>query len=138
MIAPPPSPRPAGNKILAALRGTVSPDYFSRLERVPLTRGEVVYEAESRIDYVYFPETAVFSLLSLMKEGETVEVGPVGDEGMVGLGVFLGADTSLYRVVVHVAGTAMRLSAGELKEALGDGRGRYPAGYYSTRGCCWP
>ena len=121
-----PSPRPAGNKILAAWRGPAAQDFFPGLERVSLTRGEVVYEAESRVEYVYFPETAVFSMLNLMKDGSTVEVGPVGDEGMVGLRVFLGAETSPDRVIVHVAGSAMRLRADVLKEALGAGRCALP------------
>ena len=123
MISPPRPPRPAENKILAAVRGTVVPDFFSRLERVSFKRGEPVYEAEARIDYVYFPETAVFSMLSTMRDGDTVEVGPVGDEGMVGLRVFLGAETSPDQVIVHVAGSAMRLPAGTLRAALGDDRG---------------
>lgn len=122
MAQSPQSPRPPGNKILAALRGPVLPGFFSHLDRVHLTQGQVIYEAESQIDYVYFPETAVFSMLSTMKDGSTVEVGPVGDEGMVGLRIFLGAETSPDRVVVHVAGSALRLPAGALKEALGGGR----------------
>ena len=123
MISPLQSPRPAGNKILATLHDPAAPGFFPRLGRVSLTRGEVVYEAESRIEYVYFPETAVFSMLSTMRDGRTVEVGPVGDEGVVGLRIFLGAETSPDRVIVHVAGSAMRLPADALKEALSDGRG---------------
>jgi len=113
--------RPADNKILAAVRGTVPPEFFSSLERVRLTQGEVIYEADSRIDNVYFPETAVFSMLCTMMDGDTVEVGPVGDEGLVGLRVFLGAETTPDRVLVHVTGSAMRLKASELKKALRDG-----------------
>lgn len=123
MTSPPQHSRPPGNKILAALRASATPDYFSRPERVSLNQGEVVYEPESRIDYVYFPETAVFSMLSTMRDGRTVEVGPVGDEGMMGLRVFMGAETSPDRVIVHVAGSAVRLPSGALKEALGDGWG---------------
>src|SRR5215207_761223 len=118
MIPPPRPSRLAGNNILAALRGTVVPDFFPRLERVPFRQGEVVYEAEARIEHVYFPETAVLSMLCTMADGKTVEVGRVGDEGMAGLRVFLGAETSPDRVIVHVAGTALRLPAGALREAL--------------------
>ncbi len=106
------------NKILAALSGPVVQRLFSRLERVTLTQGEVVQEAESLIEYVYFPETAVFSMLATMQNGDTVEVGPVGDEGLVGLRVFLGADTARYQALVHVEGTAMRMRADALREAL--------------------
>lgn len=122
MIPPPRPSRPAGNKILVGLRGTVLPDYFSRLDRVHLTQGEAIYEADAAIDYVYFPETAVLSMLRTTRDGDTVEVGPVGDEGMAGLRVFLGAENSPDRVIVHVPGSAMRLKAGALKEALADGR----------------
>ena len=105
------------NKILAALN-LRSEHLFSRLERVELKQEEVIYEADSEIRYVYFPETAIFSMLSTMADGSTVEVGPVGDEGMVGLRVFLGASTSLDRVIVHVSGTARRLSAEALSKEL--------------------
>lgn len=121
MLPPPRHSRAAENKILAALEREMAPDFFTRLERVSMNRGEVVYEADSRIDYVYFPETAVFSMLCTMRDGRTVEVGPVGDEGMAGLRVFLGADDTPDRVIVHVAGSAMRLKADALREALRDG-----------------
>jgi CRP-like cAMP-binding protein len=106
------------NKILAALGEEESQGFFSQLERVSLAQGEVIYEAESQIEYVYFPETAVFSMLCTMENGGTVEVGPVGDEGLVGLRIFLGAETSPDRVIVHIAGSAMRLRARVFKEAL--------------------
>ena len=108
----------AGNQLLANLDKTVYPGLFGRLETVTLSQGMVVYEPESRIDYVYFPTTAVFSILATMEDGGTVEVGPVGREGLVGLHVFLGADISPDRVVVHVAGSAMRLETNVLKGEL--------------------
>lgn len=114
--APPPSPSP-GNKILAALNQADYQNLFSQLEPVSLTQGEVIYAAESTVDYVYFPESAVFSMLSTMEDGRTVEVGPVGHEGLVGLRLFLGADISLDQVIVHVAGAAMRLRASLFKSA---------------------
>ena len=76
------------NKILAALHSSNYQHFFSQLEHVTLTHGEVIYEAESEIEYVYFPVTAVFSMLASKEDGDTVEVGPVGDAGMVGLNVF--------------------------------------------------
>jgi CRP-like cAMP-binding protein len=106
------------NKILAALNSTAQQRFLSQLERVSLSQGDVIYEADAPIDYVYFPETAIFSMLTLMKDGSTVEVGPVGNEGMVGLRIFLGADTSLDQVIVHVAGSAMRLRSDVLRKEL--------------------
>jgi CRP-like cAMP-binding protein len=103
------------NKILAAINDADYQDFFSQLESVSLDQGEVIYEAESPIDYVYFPETVVFSMLSTMEDGRTVEVGPVGNEGLVGLRIFLGAERSLDQVIVHVAGNAKRMRASLFK-----------------------
>src|SRR4030095_17183483 len=107
-----------GNQIVATLDKTLYRDFLGRLEVVRLSQGAVIYEAESRIDYVYFPTTAVFSMLATMEDGGTAEVGPVGREGLVGLRVFLGADTSPDRVVVHLAGNALRLQTNFLKGEL--------------------
>lgn len=123
MISPPTSSSPNENKILAALGLPEAHGFFSQLERVSLAQGQVIYEAEARIEYVYFPETAVFSMLCIMENGGTVEVGPVGDEGMTGLRIFLGAENSPDRVIVHIAGTALRLRARVLKEMLVAGQG---------------
>lgn len=103
------------NKILAGINDADYRDFFSQLESVSLAQGQVIYDAESTIDYVYFPETAVFSMLSTMEDGRTVEVGPVGDEGLVGLRIFLGAENSLDQVIVHVAGEAKRMRASLFK-----------------------
>jgi CRP-like cAMP-binding protein len=119
MVPLPPSSRAPRNKILAALNEAYYENLFSQLESVSLAQGEVIYEAESPINYVYFPETAVFSMLSTMEDGRTVEVGPVGHEGLIGLRIFLGAEMSLDQVIVHVAGEAMRLRAGVLKAVVG-------------------
>jgi CRP-like cAMP-binding protein len=118
MVPAPLTARSNRNKILAALTGPDYENLFSQLESVSLSQGEVIYEAESPINYVYFPETAVFSMLSTMEDGRTVEVGPVGHEGLVGLRIFLGGATSLDQVIVHVAGDAMRLRASLLKAAV--------------------
>jgi CRP-like cAMP-binding protein len=109
------------NKILAALGSAESEHLSAQIERVSLAQGHVIYEPDARIEYVYFPETAVFSMLAMMIDGSTVEVGPAGDEGMVGLRVFLGADTSRYRVLVHVGGSAARMRVEVLKESLRSG-----------------
>jgi CRP-like cAMP-binding protein len=125
MASVPPSSSTIGNKILSALNEADYLNFFSQLESVSLAQGLVIYAPESPIDYVYFPGTAVFSMLSTMEDGRTVEVGPVGHEGLVGLRIFLGADTSVDQVIVHVAGDAMRLRAGVLKTAI-SGPGAMP------------
>jgi len=110
------------NQLLVALDKTEYRELFSQLERVSLDLGKTIYEADGPIDYVYFPETAVFSMLSTMEDGRTVEVGPVGHEGMVGLRVALGASTTPDRVLVHIPGKALRLNARGLKAELISGR----------------
>ena len=106
------------NQILAALKESEYGEMFSQLERVSVGLGDPVYEANAQISHVYFPETAVFSMLATMEDGRTVEVGPVGNEGLVGLGVALGSTTAPDRVLVHIAGTALRLKATSLKAEL--------------------
>ena len=118
MIHAAPNSHPTENQILDSLNKADYQYLFGELERVSVVRGHVVYEADSPIDYVYFPGTAVFSILATMEDGRTVEIGPVGREGLVGLRVFLGADDSPDRVIVHMAGSAMRVKASVLKSEL--------------------
>jgi CRP-like cAMP-binding protein len=122
MVSPPVNSHSSENQILAALDKKDYQHLFTQLERFTLHQGTIVYEADSPINYVYFPETAVFSMLATMEDGRTVEVGPVGNEGLVGLRVFLGAETTPDRVIVHVAGDTMRLRASALKAELGNGK----------------
>jgi CRP-like cAMP-binding protein len=124
MVSPPAPPRASENKILAALGDSGTPHFASGLARVELAQGEVVCEPYARVEHVYFPETAVLSMLATMEDGSTAEVGPVGEEGMFGLAVFFGGGVSPARVLVHVAGTAMRLGADALRGELGSGRSR--------------
>ena len=110
------------NQILAALDKSEYEELFSQLERVSLSLGDPIYEADTQISHVYFPETAVFSMLATMEDGRTVEIGPIGNEGLVGLGVALGSMTAPDRVLVHIAGTALRLKATNLKAELISGQ----------------
>ena len=121
MISDPHS-RSSRNKILAAITESNYQNLFSQLQSVSLGQGQVIYEAQSPIDYVYFPETSVLSMLSTMEDGRTVEVGPVGHEGVIGLRLFLGAETTLDQVIVHVAGEAKRVRASVFKAAIVEGR----------------
>jgi len=131
MIPTAQSSRFAENQILAALDKTEYQHLFVQLERVSLVLGERIYEADGPMDHVYFPETAVFSMLATMEDGRTVEVGPVGNEGLVGLRVAMGAKTTPDGVIVHIAGTALRLKASALKAELVSSR--IPLSHYLTR-----
>jgi CRP-like cAMP-binding protein len=126
MSTTPATSNPAQNRILSALDAADYRDFLSQMERVTLSRGEVVYEPGDRIDYVYFPETAVFSMLCTMENGDTAEVGPIGREGLVGLSIFFGAEVTPTQLVVHVAGTALRANAELLKQELRSGRNALP------------
>lgn len=126
MHSPPAPHRSDENKVLAALNGSGSQTLLSQLERVSLPQGEVIYEPDSQIKYVYFPETAICSMLCTMEDGSTVEIGPIGDEGMVGLNIFFGGSISPTRVIVHVAGSAMRLKAEVLRTELQAERSAMP------------
>ena len=122
MIPPSQPSHSTENHILANLDKTEYRYFFSQLERVSLPIGQLVYEAQDPINHVYFPETAVFSMLAMMEDGRTIEVGPVGKEGLVGLRVALGAETTPDRVVVHIGGNALRLTASALKAELNSER----------------
>jgi len=72
--------------------------------------GDVVYESGSRHDYVYFPTTSIVSLLYVMEDGASAEIAIVGNEGMVGVALFMGGETTPSRAIVQSAGAAFRLS----------------------------
>ena len=122
MIPTSPPSRSIKNQIVASLDKTDYKSFFSQLERVSLALGERIYEADDPITYVYFPESAVFSMLATMEDGRTIEVGPVGREGLVGLRIALGAETTRDRVIVHIPGNALRLKASVLKAELAAGK----------------
>lgn len=106
------------NSLLAALSETGRQDLGSHLTRVSLSLGQVLHQAHEEIQYVYFPENCVISILSIMEDGSTVEVGVVGREGMLGLRVLLGVKKTPHCAVVQVAGNAMRMRAQYLDQDL--------------------
>jgi CRP-like cAMP-binding protein len=103
--------------------GPVAPQEYQRLlprlQIVPLDLKHVLYEARSPIDYAYFPNRGVASALRVMQDGKAIEVATIGVEGMLGLPLLVGANTTADRVIVQVSGEAMRLSAEALKEEAG-------------------
>lgn len=109
------------NRILAAL----PPDEYARLlphlTAVSLPLGETLYHAGENIAFVYFPCSGIVSLVTHMLDGASVEVGVVGRDGMVGLSILLGDERSPTQAVVQIADSAMRLSAGRLRQELARG-----------------
>ena len=81
------------------------------LERVSFSLGQVIYESSASLDYIYFPTTSVVSLLYTMEDGTTAEMGLTGNDGAVGIALFLGGDTTPNRAVVQIAGDAFRMRA---------------------------
>jgi CRP-like cAMP-binding protein len=106
------------NQLLSALVNKQYQHLVTHLERVELSHGDVIYTTGRNIEHVYFPENSVVSLLVILENGATTEVGLVGREGMVGLTVFLGGALAPERAIVQLAGTALRLKASVLREEI--------------------
>jgi CRP-like cAMP-binding protein len=106
---------PEANRLLAVLPEDERERLFSHLEPVSMKLGQVVYESGSRQDYVYFPTTAIVSLLYVMEDGASAEIAVVGKEGIVGISLFMGGETTASRAVVQSAGAAFRLSGQLMK-----------------------
>ncbi len=110
------------NRLLAALPTKQRARLLEKLEPVSLRLKEIVYDVNQPISHVYFPNTGVFSLLTIMGDGTAVEVGTVGNEGMVGLPVFLGADSTPSRAFSQIPGESLRMAADVFKaEVANDG-----------------
>ena len=104
------------NKLLAALPDFELVRLQAKLEGVELQQGQALYESGSTISYVYFPTTALVSMVYEFEDGASAETAIVGDEGLVGIAVFMGGDSRLGRAVVLRAGHAFRIPAHALKE----------------------
>lgn len=109
---------PLNNRLLAALSQKEYQQLAPDLTRVELQFEEILYEPGEVIQNVYFPNHGIISLLSTVEDRSTLEVGIVGSEGMVGIGVFLGVKTSLNRVLVQGAGSAMKMKAVALEKQI--------------------
>jgi CRP-like cAMP-binding protein len=105
-----PETKQSANRLLATLPKKVFQQMFSKLERVALIFAENIYNPSDIIHHVYFPESGIISLLSAVEENSTLEVGIVGNEGMVGLPVFLGVKTSNNRAIVQGSGFALKMA----------------------------
>jgi CRP-like cAMP-binding protein len=106
---------PRDNHLLAALP---APDYeriAPALELVQMPLGEVIYESGVRMSHVYFPTSSIVSLLYVMESGASAEIAVVGNDGVVGISLFMGGETTPSRAVVQSAGQSYRLKADLLK-----------------------
>src|SRR5690349_8189968 len=100
---------PRQNQLLAALPPADYERLAASLELVPLALGRAMYESGARLDYAYFPTNCVVSLLSVTQDGSSAEIAITGREGMVGIALFMGGETTSSRAVVQNAGYAYRV-----------------------------
>ena len=112
----PTPPDPRQNHLLAALPRDEYARLFPHLERVPMPLGQVLYEPGIQMRHVYFPTTSIVSRLCVMEDGASAEIAVVGNEGIVGVSLFMGGETTPSRAVVQSAGHAYRLKGQLLKD----------------------
>jgi CRP-like cAMP-binding protein len=106
------------NRLLATLCTADLARFFSQLELIDVHVGEILYESGCQLTHVYFPTTAIISLLHVMKDGFSAEIAVVGHEGLVGIASFMGGDSMTSRAVVLSAGKVIRLKSHLMIEAF--------------------
>ena len=111
---------PRENHLLAAMPVSEAERVLPDLERVALPLGDVLYESGDQLQHVYFPTLSIVSLLYVMADGASAEIAVVGNEGIIGVALFMGGETTPSRAVVQSAGHAYRLSGQLLKREFTD------------------
>jgi CRP-like cAMP-binding protein len=108
--------QPQQNHLFRALPEEARERVFPQLELVPMPLGHVLYESGDTLQNVYFPIDSIVSVLYVMENGSSAEIAVVGNEGMVGIALFMGGETTPNRAVVQSAGHAYRLKSAVLKQ----------------------
>lgn len=108
--------RPDQNDLLAALPHLELQRWLPQLEPIELPLGQVLYEPGRVLSHVYFPTTAIVSLLYVMEDGASAEIAVVGREGIIGVALFMGGESTPSRAVVQSAGQGLRLRAQAMKD----------------------
>jgi len=109
-----PTPHPRQNRLLAALSAAEYRRLAPQCEAVAMAHGDVLYQSGGQLSYVYFPTTAVLSIQYELEDGGASEIASVGNEGVLGVSLFMGGASMPNRAVVHSAGDGYRLRAGLL------------------------
>jgi CRP-like cAMP-binding protein len=109
------SHNPVQNQLLASLPSIELDRLRPNLELVSMPLGDVLYESGSQLSHVYFPTTSIVSLLYVIEDGSSAEIAVVGNEGIVGVALFMGGETTPSRGIVQSAGHAYRLGGPHLK-----------------------
>ncbi len=112
---------PNQNHLLAALPTAEFERLAPHLELVPMLLGQSLYEPGGRLQHVFFPTTAIVSLLFVLESGSSAEIAGVGNEGILGISLFMGGDTTPSSAVVQTAGHGYRLQGKLLKEEFNRG-----------------
>lgn len=112
---------PVDNGLLARLSQEELERLLPHLEPVSLELGQVIYESGDQQKYIYFPTTVIISLLYLMENGSSAEMGVAGYEGLVGIALFMGGETAPNRAVVQSAGEAFRMKTKVLRDEFARG-----------------
>src|SRR5687768_16008257 len=115
------STRPQANRLLAALPDASLRELLPFLEAVRLPLGMVVYESGGEQRYVYFPTSSIVSLLYVLADGSSAEIAVTGNEGLVGISLFMGGETTPSRAVVQSAGHGFRLKGEVLRKEFESG-----------------
>jgi CRP-like cAMP-binding protein len=110
-----PEPNPRDNHILDALPAEERDRLFPYLHRVSMPLGMVLYESGETLRHIYFPTDSIVSLLYVMKDGASAEIAIVGNEGAIGVALFMGGETTPSRAIVQSSGSAYRLDRKRLK-----------------------
>jgi CRP-like cAMP-binding protein len=113
--------QPQQNALFAALSATECGLLDDHLQLIPLTLGQVLYESGQTMSHAYFPIDCVVSLLYVMKNGESAEIAIVGNEGMIGIALFMGGESTISRAIVQNAGHAYRMEGQFLKNEFQSG-----------------
>ena len=116
-----PSADPRDNRLLASLPENQWLRWLPYLEPVEMTLGNVLYESGATLSHVYFPTSCIVSLLYVMEDGASAEIAVVGYEGIVGISLFMGGESTPSRAVVQSAGTGYRLRASLMLEEFNHG-----------------
>ena len=109
------------NQLLAALPDAARSHWLSHLELVEMPLGKVLYESGGTLTHVYFPTTSIVSLLYVMEDGASAEIAVVGNEGIIGISLFMGGASTPSRAVVQSAGQGLRLNAALMLQEFNQG-----------------
>jgi CRP-like cAMP-binding protein len=116
MVLPVKTRERVGNKLLDALPGEEYEHILPYLESTSFSFGESIYESSERLNYAYFPTTSVVSLVYTMVDGASAEMCMVGNEGLIGVALFTGGETSPNRAIAQHSGGAIRVKASAIRE----------------------